>query len=125
MRQRKPGSEPQSGDRVPYILTKTEDHRARAFEKAEDPVYVEEHDIPVDYHYYFLNKFLNPVCDLLEPLVPGAKQIIFGEIIEKNKPPKKKRAPAKQKTTITQLFKNFELSKNNGRAQSEDCENNR
>jgi hypothetical protein len=125
MRQRKPGSEPQSGDRVPYLLTKTEDPKARAFEKAEDPVYVEEHNIPVDYHYYFLNKFLNPVCDLLEPLVPEPKKTIFGEIIEKNKPPKKKRAPAKQKTTITELFKNFELSKGKGDGgpQSKDCEN--
>ena len=129
MRQRKPGSEPQSGDRVPYILTKTEDPKARAFEKAEDPAYVEEHNIPVDYHYYFLNKFLNPVCDLLEPLVPEPKKTIFGEIIEKNKPPKKKRAPAKQKTTITQLFKNFELSKNSGVGdgghKSEDCKDDR
>lgn len=114
MRQRKPGSEPQSGDRVPYLLTKTEDPRAKAFEKAEDPQYVQEHNIPVDYHYYFVNKFLNPVCDLLEPLVPEPKQTIFGEIIEKHKPPKKKRgksAPV-QKTTITELFKKFELSKN-------------
>jgi DNA polymerase delta subunit 1 len=111
MRQRKPGSEPQSGDRVPYLLTKTDDPKARAFEKAEDPQYVEEHNIPVDYHYYFVNKFLNPVCDLLEPLVSEPKQTIFGEIIEKNKPPKKKRAPPKQKTTITELFKKFELSK--------------
>ena len=115
MRQRKPGSEPQSGDRVPYLLTKTDDPKAKAFEKAEDPQYVEEHAIPVDYHYYFVNKFLNPVCDLLEPLVPEPKQTIFGEIIEKHKPPKKKRAPT-QKTTITELFKKFELSKskNNG-----------
>jgi DNA polymerase elongation subunit (family B) len=111
MRQRKPGSEPQSGDRVPYLLTKTEDPKAKAFEKAEDPVYVTENNIPVDYHYYFVNKFLNPVCDLLEPLVPEPKQTIFGEIIEKHKPPKKKRAAPKQKTTITELFKKFELSK--------------
>ena len=32
MRERKPGSEPQSGDRVPYILTKTDDPKAKAFE---------------------------------------------------------------------------------------------
>jgi hypothetical protein len=51
------------------------------------------------------------VCDLLEPLVPEPKQTIFGEIIEKHKPPKKKRAAPKQKTTITDLFKKFELSK--------------
>ena len=44
MRQRKPGSEPQSGDRVPYLLTKTDNSKAKAFEKSEDPNYVEEHN---------------------------------------------------------------------------------
>jgi DNA polymerase delta subunit 1 len=94
MRQRRPGSEPQSGDRVPYILTKTEDPKAKAFEKAEDPKYVEENEIPVDYHYYFLNKFLNPVCDLLDPLYENVKEDIFGEIINQHKPPKPAREPA-------------------------------
>lgn len=94
MRERKPGSEPQSGDRVPYLLTKTGDPKARAFEKSEDPKFVEEHDIPVDYHYYFQNKFLNPVCDLLEPLFENTKQEIFGEIIDQHKPPKKKKEPS-------------------------------
>jgi DNA polymerase delta subunit 1 len=94
MRERKPGSEPQSGDRVPYLLTKTNDPKAKAFEKSEDPKYVEENNIPVDYHYYFVNKFLNPVCDLLDPLYDNVKQEIFGEIIDAHKPPLKKREPA-------------------------------
>lgn len=94
MRQRKPGSEPQSGDRVPYLITKTQDPKAKAFEKSEDPKYVEENNIPVDYHYYFLNKFLKPICDLLDPLYENAKDEIFGEIINKHKPPKPKREPA-------------------------------
>lgn len=94
MRERKPGSEPQSGDRVPYLLTKTENIKAKAFEKSEDPNYVKENNIPVDYHYYFENKFLNPVCDLLEPLFENTKREIFGEIIDKHKPPKKKSEPA-------------------------------
>ena len=94
MRQRKPGSEPQSGDRVPYILTKTADPKAKAYEKAEDPKYVEEHNIPVDYHYYFLNKFLNPVCDLLDPLYENVKEEIFGDTINQHKPPKPQREPA-------------------------------
>jgi DNA polymerase delta subunit 1 len=93
MRGRKPGSEPQSGDRVPYLLVDTGDVKAKAFEKSEDPKYVEEHKIPVDYHYYFVNKFLNPVCDLLEPLFDNPKQDIFGEIISQYQPPKKKREP--------------------------------
>lgn len=94
MRQRKPGSEPQSGDRVPYLLTKTQDPKAKAYEKAEDPKYVEEHGIPIDYHYYFLNKFLNPVCDLLDPLYESVKEEIFGEIINQHKPVKPPKLPA-------------------------------
>jgi DNA polymerase delta subunit 1 len=76
---------------VPYLLTKTQDPKAKAYEKAEDPKYVEEHGVPVDYHYYFLNKFLNPVCDLLDPLYENVKEEIFGEIIAQHKPPPKKR----------------------------------
>jgi len=94
MRMRKPGSEPQSGDRVPYLLVKTGDPKAKAFEKSEDPKYVEEHNIPIDYQYYFINKFLNPVCDLLDPLYENVKQEIFGELINQCKPPPKKREPA-------------------------------
>jgi DNA polymerase delta subunit 1 len=94
MRQRKPGSEPQSGDRVPYLLTKTEDPKAKAFEKAEDPKYVEENGVPVDYHYYFMNKFLNPVCDLLDPLYENVKEEIFGEIINQHKPKKPPKLPS-------------------------------
>jgi len=94
MRQRKPGSEPQSGDRVPYLLTKTEDPKAKAFEKAEDPKYVEENGVPVDYHYYFMNKFLNPVCDLLDPLYDNVKEEIFGEIINQHKPVKPPKLPS-------------------------------
>src|SRR5210317_1865881 len=94
MRERKPGSEPQSGDRVPYLLTKTDDPKAKAFEKSEDPKFVEENNISVDYLYYFENKFLNPVCDLLEPLFENPKQEIFGEIIDQHKPKKKKTGPA-------------------------------
>ena len=94
MRERKPGSEPQSGDRVPYILVKTGDPKAKAFEKAEDPVFAEENDVPIDYQHYFTNKFLNPICDLLEPLVKDPKNEIFGEIIASHKPKPKKREPA-------------------------------
>jgi DNA polymerase delta subunit 1 len=68
----------------------TGDSKARAFEKSEDPVYVQEHGLPIDYQYYFMNKFLNPVCDLLEPLIENPKQDIFGDLL----PQKKKPEPA-------------------------------
>lgn len=105
MRERQPGSEPQSGDRVPYILVKTEDPKAKAFEKSEDPKYAKDNNVPVDYEYYFMNKFLNPVCDLLEPLFEDPKEEIFGELLTKIKP--KRRPKKKKETPLDELpFKN-------------------
>ena len=106
MRERQPGSEPQSGDRVPYLLLDTGDPRAKAFEKAEDPKYTLDRGLKVDYVYYFKNKFLNPVCDLLEPLFTDPKVEIFGELITKTKPPRKKPERKKKQLMIDDLFKN-------------------
>ena len=85
MRQREPGSEPQSGDRVPFVIVETEDENAQQYEKAEDPAYVKLHGITLDYYYYFTNKFVQPVSDLLEPLVTDAKNIIFGDLFVKKR----------------------------------------
>src|SRR5210317_1430107 len=93
MRERQPGSEPQSGDRVPYILIDTGDPKAKAFEKSEDPKYAKDNNLKIDYNYYFINKFLNPVCDLIEPLFEDPKEEIFGELLTRVKP---KRRPKKK-----------------------------
>jgi DNA polymerase delta subunit 1 len=98
MRKREPGSEPQSGDRVPYVLADTGDPKAKMFEKSEDPVYAKNNNIPLDYQYYFTNKFMKPVCDVLEPLVEDPKTEIFGGIL-----PKKTRL-AKGQRTISSFF---------------------
>jgi DNA polymerase delta subunit 1 len=66
MRERTPGAEPQQGDRVAFVIVKGE---GKMYEKAEDPVWAREKDVPLDYQYYFTNQFKKPVQDLLEPLV--------------------------------------------------------
>jgi DNA polymerase delta subunit 1 len=71
IRKRSPGSEPQQGDRVSFLITKGP---GKMYEKAEDPAWVQEHRIPVDFEYYFTNQFKKPVQDLLEPLI-SADQI--------------------------------------------------
>lgn len=98
IREREPGSEPQSGDRVPYVITDTGNAKAKMFEKAEDPKYVKDNGVPLDYQYYFTNKFMTPVCDLLEPLVEDPKNEIFGGLLPKKKTRGK---------TIDQMFKVF------------------
>jgi len=100
MREREPGSEPQSGDRVQFVLIDTGDPGARQFEKSEDPNWVLTHKIPLDYKYYFTNKFMNPVCDLLEPIVE--KDRVFEDLI-----PKKQRASTKKdpkQPSISDMF---------------------
>lgn len=66
IKRRAPGSEPQNGDRVPFLITKS---GGLLCDKAEDPAYVHEHCVPVDFLYYFDHQLQKPVCDLLEPLV--------------------------------------------------------
>lgn len=103
MREREPGSEPQSGDRVPFVLVKVENSKkSRQYEIAEDPKWVTLNKIPLDYEYYFTNKFMNPVCDLLEPLVENPKEQIFGDLLA---PKKKSRG---KQTNLVDLFKSFE-----------------
>jgi len=66
IRKRAPGSEPQQGDRVSFVIVKGD---GKMFEKAEDPEFVKANGVLIDYQYYFTNQFKNPVQDLLEPLV--------------------------------------------------------
>jgi DNA polymerase delta subunit 1 len=49
----------------------------KMYEKAEDPVWVQEKNLTIDYHYYFTNQFKKPVQDLLEPLVSA--DLIFNK----------------------------------------------
>jgi len=72
IRARAPGSEPQQGDRVSFVIVKGE---GKMYEKAEDPAWVQEKNIPLDFQYYFTNQFKKPVQDLLEPLV--SSDLIF------------------------------------------------
>jgi hypothetical protein len=66
IKRRNPGSEPQQGDRVPFVIIHGQ---GKMYEKAEDPTWVTEKGLKIDYSYYFTNQFKKPVADLLEPLI--------------------------------------------------------
>ncbi len=77
IRKRAPGSEPQQGDRVAFVIVEGPKN-AKMFEKAEDPGWVAEKKIKIDYQYYFTNQLKKPVCDLLEPLLgKDTEKLIF------------------------------------------------
>ena len=85
IKKRSPGSEPQNGDRVAFLITKVP---GLLCDKAEDPSWVTDNKIPLDYVYYFEHQLVKPVCDLLEPLV-GANpfQTIFKSVDYLTTPP--------------------------------------
>ena len=68
IRERRPGSEPLSGDRVQFVIVKGP-KKAKMYEKAEDPVWVKENSLELDYEYYLKHQFEVPVCDLMEPII--------------------------------------------------------
>jgi len=83
IRSRAPGSEPQQGDRVAFVVAKGP---GKLYEKAEDPEWAKEKGVPIDYQYYFLNQMKKPICDLLEPLVGACpERLIFGAATAGNK----------------------------------------
>jgi DNA polymerase delta subunit 1 len=47
MKKRDPNAAPAIGDRIPYVMTKGA-VKAKAYEKAEDPIYVLENNVPID-----------------------------------------------------------------------------
>lgn len=75
MQQRNPGSEPQVGDRVPFILVETADMKAKACDKAEDPKYIEENKLKVDRLYYVEHQIIKPICGLLDFVVDDAAKL--------------------------------------------------
>lgn len=68
MTKRDPGNAPKLGDRIPYVITAAA-KSAKAFEKAEDPIYVLENNIPIDTKYYLENQLSKPLVRIFEPIL--------------------------------------------------------
>ena len=68
IKQRMPGSEPLSGDRVQFVIVKGP-KKAKMYEKAEDPKWVIDNNLELDYEYYLKHQFENPIEDLMEPVL--------------------------------------------------------
>ena len=80
MRKRDPRSAPVVGDRVAYVITKGAKD-AKAHEKAEDPIYVLEHDVPIDVNYYLQNQLQHPLIRIFEPIMgEGKAKTLFSQL---------------------------------------------
>lgn len=68
MKKRDPGNAPKLGDRVPYVFTSAA-KGTPAYQKAEDPIYVLENNIPIDANYYLENQLSKPLVRIFEPIL--------------------------------------------------------
>ncbi|CCI41600.1 unnamed protein product [Albugo candida] len=72
MRKRDAGSAPVLGERIAYVII-NKGKAAPLYEKAEDPVYVLENDIPIDWEYYMKQQLQNPLERIFEPIIGLAR----------------------------------------------------
>lgn len=71
MKARDPGSAPQLGDRVAYVIIKTGSDKN--YEKSEDPLYVLENSLPIDVKYYLEQQLTKPLERIFNPILGDAK----------------------------------------------------
>ncbi|KAM3963556.1 LOW QUALITY PROTEIN: DNA polymerase delta 1, catalytic subunit [Aphomia sociella] len=70
MKKRDPGTAPKLGDRVPYVLCCAGAAKnTPAYKKAEDPIYVLENSVPIDFNYYLENQLAKPLLRIFEPIL--------------------------------------------------------
>ena len=74
MIKRDPATAPRSGDRIYYVMTK-KSRKLKKSEIIENPNYVMEHHIPLDYNIY-LDKMKKPVSNLFKYVLLRKDQII-------------------------------------------------
>ncbi|PVI00869.1 catalytic subunit DNA polymeras-like protein delta [Periconia macrospinosa] len=72
MKKRDAGSAPALGDRVAYVMVKGASG-AKSYEKSEDPIYVLEHNLPIDTKYYLDNQLAKPLGRIFEPVIGEKK----------------------------------------------------
>lgn len=68
MLKRDPGSAPQAGDRVPYVMTRGV-KGVKSSNLGEHPMYALEHNIQPDTEWYLKNQLYKPLSRLLDPVL--------------------------------------------------------
>ncbi|ODV92596.1 hypothetical protein CANCADRAFT_89320 [Tortispora caseinolytica NRRL Y-17796] len=87
MFERDPGSAPNLGDRVAYVIIKG-DKKDKNYDKSEDPIYVLENNLEIDTTYYLENQLSGPLMRLFEPILgeTQAQSLFYGEHTRVSKP---------------------------------------
>jgi DNA polymerase delta subunit 1 len=69
-------SAPRVGDRVAYVIVQGA-KGAKAYEKSEDPIYVLNNNLALDYEHYIEHHLKNPLVRLFTPILKDAEKEIF------------------------------------------------
>ncbi|CAI4231555.1 unnamed protein product [Auanema sp. JU1783] len=78
MHKRDPGSAPRLGDRVPYVIIAAAKN-VPAYEKAEDPTFVLQNNIPIDTKHYLTNQLAKPLARIFDPILGDRAEKILTE----------------------------------------------
>jgi DNA polymerase delta subunit 1 len=76
MRQRDEATAPSVGDRVAYVMIKAA-KGSKGYEKSEDPLYVLQNNLPIDYQFYLEHQIKQPLLRIFEPVFSNAEDKLF------------------------------------------------
>ena len=92
MKERDPYNCPQTGERVPYVFKKVNNQRALQFERVEDPQYLTQNCIPVDFDYYFEHQFKSAIETIFYPILKEEmNEKLFKDIVPEKQPKRTKK----------------------------------
>lgn len=52
---------------------------SKNYENSEDPIYVLENDLPIDFQYYLEKQIKNPMMRIFEPIIPNPDSLFAGK----------------------------------------------
>jgi DNA polymerase elongation subunit (family B) len=89
MAKRNPGNKPESNDRIPYVYIIPKGKVKLQADRIEDPKFVSEQKIELDYLFYITNQIMKPAIQFLEHIATNPNKIfenyINKEINRRNK----------------------------------------
>ena len=74
MGERDPGNKPGPGDRIPFAYIKNENKKALQCDKIENPKYIQENKLELDYNFYITNQIMKPLQQLFALVLEQIKE---------------------------------------------------
>lgn len=69
-----------ASSRLQYLRSLQAAKGAKAYEKAEDPIYALENNLPIDFQHYLEHHISQPIMRIFEPMMNNPKDLLSGTI---------------------------------------------